>query len=393
MKISVIIPAAGTSSRFQTNKGTFFSKLFEELDGKPLILHSILTLGSISDVSEIVIPTHPKLKKELGVLIRKFKVGCRIKIVNGGKTRAESVWFALKQISSGSSHVMIHDGARPLVRSEWIKQLTKNLNGNDGVVLGRMAVPTIKRLSENSTEINETLNRRELFEAETPQLFKKEILLSAYRQIGERAFQATDDSSLVELIGGSVKAVLHEGSNLKITTKEDLVLARNMKESVSDIRFGLGFDRHRLVSKRPFYLGGIKIPSLVGPLGHSDGDPLLHAVIDGMLGALGLGDIGDFFPDTSKRFKNIPSTLLLREAQKLILKKGFKVSQIDATVFLERPKLGPHKKKIQKHLSKLFDLDISKVGIKAKTAEGLGAEGAGEAVSAEALVVLKGKGF
>ena len=163
-------------------------------------------------------------------------------------------------------------------------------------------------------EIQKTLDRSELFEAETPQLIKKDMLLKAYQTLGKQAFQATDDASLIESIGGRMKAVSHCESNIKVTTYSDLVLVKKMVEHQAALKFGLGFDRHRLVQKRPFYLGGVRLKAPFGPLGHSDGDPLLHAITDAILGAVGAGDIGDFFPDTSKRWKNVKSARFLKEA-------------------------------------------------------------------------------
>ena len=391
--VSVIIPAAGSGERFRKSVPIpTEDKLYARIEGKPLILRILSVFDSIPSVREIVVAlepgTHARFRNEI---LSQAKFKKPIRIVQGGKTRAESVWNALKQVSEKSVYVCIHDGARPLVRPEWVDKLAKNLNGYDAVVLGRQVVPTVKTFEHETMLIKETLDRKELFEAETPQLIKKEKLFKSYKTLGKRAFQTTDDVSLIEATGGRVKAVIHSKPNIKVTTYQDLVLARNLLEGTrsraSLLRFGLGFDRHRLVSKRPFWLGGLRIPSPVGPLGHSDGDPLLHAITDGILGSIGAGDIGDFFPNT-KRWENVPSVHFLKEAIKLAEKKGFEPSQIDATIILERPKLGAYKKKIQKHIAKLLALSESDVSIKAKTAEGLGPEGLGEAISAQALVVL-----
>lgn len=389
MKISVLIPAAGSGSRFKQKR----SKLEASLNGKPVIGYSLEAFRAVKGVREIVIATQPGFKMFLSAQVRALKLPFPVKIVKGGKTRAESVYRALKSASKKSDHVLIHDGARPLVKPEWIRKLISGMNGSDGAVLGRSAVPTIKRFNPESGEILETVNRQTLFEAETPQFFKKDALERAYQALDGRAYGATDDASLIELAGGDVKAVCHDGSNLKITTTADLELAENMlATSKETFRFGLGLDRHRLAAGRAFYLGGVKLKADFGPVGHSDGDPLLHAIIDGMLGALGLGDIGDFFPDSSSRYKNIKSTLLAKRALKLIQSKGFSVYQIDGTVILDRPKLGMHKKEICANLSKIFNLPLSKVSCKAKTSEGLGPEKMNQAVSAEALVVLQPRG-
>lgn len=352
--------------------------------------HSLAPFARIPQIAELILAARPGSAR----LFRRDVLACLrfpfpVKIIRGGKTRAESVRNALKASSKQATHILVHDGARPLVKVEWIQKLIRETNGSDGAVLGRSAVPTVKRLSADLNDVEETLDRRTLFEAETPQLMKKEILETAYRMLGTSAFGVTDDVSLVERIGGSVKPVSHDGNNLKVTTQADLELAEQLMGH-SGFRFGLGFDRHRLVRGRAFYLGGVRLKAAFGPLGHSDGDPLLHAVIDGMLGALGLGDIGDFFSDTNARYKNIKSTELIKQTLAKVQKLGFSVFQIDATVTLERPKLGPAKKTIQQRLSKLCGIPAAQVGVKAKTAEGLGPEGRSEAVSASALVVLRG---
>lgn len=389
MKISVLIPAAGSGSRFKQKK----SKLEALLGGRPVIWHSLAQFREIKGVQEIVIATQPTFRKFLDAQVRSLKLPFSVKIVKGGKTRAESVHRALQGASKKSDYVLIHDGARPLVKPEWIRKLIREINGADGAVLGRSVFSTIKRFSPVNREILETVDRQTLFEAETPQFFKKSALEQAYKTLNSCAFHATDDASLIELTGGDVRAVCHEGSNLKITTTSDLELAEKMLSATPEnFRFGLGLDRHRLAKGRAFHLGGVRLKSDFGPVGHSDGDPLLHSIIDGMLGALGLGDIGDFFPDSSSRYKNIKSSILAKKALKLIESKGFSVYQIDATVILDRPKLGPSKKAICMSLSKIFNLPISKVSCKAKTSEGVGPEKMNQAVSAEALVVLRTKG-
>lgn len=351
--------------------------------------HSVRVLEQIPEVKEIIIPTHSALRKILKreLLSKKYRVPVRL--ILGGVTRAESVQNGLASASRAATHILVHDGARPFLKPEWIRNLIQKLKNSDGVVLGQAMVPTTKRIDLKSGEIIETLNRSELFAAETPQIINRKTLECSYKLLGRAALQATDDVSIVELAGGLIRAVTHNGCNMKITTKEDYEVAKRMVSGTGELRFGLGFDRHRLQAGKPFFLGGIRLKSDFGPVGHSDGDPLLHAIVDGMLGSLGLGDIGDFFPDTSKKFKGTASSFFIKKANERIQSKGFRVKQIDATVFLERPKLKENKKKIQKHLAKMFGLDDSQVGVKAKTAEGLGAEGAGEAVSAEALVVLE----
>ena len=393
--VSVIVPAAGLGRRFRESAiHSSIPKLYSRVGDLPLIAHVLSAFDSLPLVREIIVAVEPKgIKRFRREILSQVRLRKLVVLVRGGKTRAESVWNALKRVSEKSHYVCVHDAARPLVRPEWLTQLMKNLNGWDAVVLGRRTVPTVKMFEPASGKIERTLDRNQLFEAETPQLIKKEAFLKSYEVLGlKRAFQATDDASLIEATGGRIKGVTHLEPNIKVTTDQDLEVVKNLMEKGArrhtPLRFGLGYDRHRLIPKRTFYLGGLRIPSPVGPLGHSDGDPLLHAMTDAILGSIGAGDIGDFFPDTSRRWKGVRSERFLVKALKTAAQRGFRPVQVDATIFLERPKLGPHKKKIQAHIAKLLSLSSSEVSIKGKTAEGLGPEGLGEAVSCQALVVL-----
>lgn len=407
--ISVLIPAAGSSSRFWAGDANYRqSKIYTFLAHRPLITHVLRVFDAIPSVREVIVAIRRGDQKRFErEILTPSRFDKPLIIVWGGSTRAESVFNCLKRVSRASTHVCVHDAARPLIRKAWVNQLIRCLRGYDGIVLGRRVVPTVKEIRPENMEIARTLDRTCLFEAQTPQLFTKKALLRAYRLLGRRAFRATDDASLVEAIGGRLRTVIHSDANLKVTTYQDLVMIQNMLEqkaaaelpslSISDgkdraaspLRFGLGFDRHRLVPNRPFYLGGVRIHSKVGPLGHSDGDPLLHAVTDGILGAIGTGDMGDFFPDSSPRWKDVRSDHFLKKAIQLAMKRNFHPIQVDATIFLDDPRLGSVKRKIQAKLSRLLSLSIDQVGVKAKTLEGLGPEEVGNTVSCHALVVLQ----
>ena len=392
--ISVIVPAAGSSRRFRTGQvQDGGSKIYATLARVPLIAHVLGVFDTVPSVRELLVALNRGDKKRFEheiLSLKRFRKP--LIIVEGGATRAESVFKCLTRVSGASTHVCVHDAVRPLVEKAWVTELIRCLDGYDGIVLGRRVVPTIKVIRPNKGEIARTLDRTHLFEAQTPQLFPKKVLLRAYQLLGRRAFHATDDASLVEAAGGRLKTLTHSNSNLKVTTYQDLVMIRSILEETGSprpaFRFGLGFDRHRLVLNRPFYLGGVQINSTVGPLGHSDGDPLLHAVTDGILGAIGAGDIGDFFPDTSPRWKNVRSDRFLKKAVELASRRKFQPFQVDATIFLDRPKLGPAKKKIQTRLSKLLSIPLDRVGVKAKTAEGSVPERFAPAVWCHALVVL-----
>jgi 2-C-methyl-D-erythritol 4-phosphate cytidylyltransferase / 2-C-methyl-D-erythritol 2,4-cyclodiphosphate synthase len=401
--ISVIIPAAGASTRFWSSQEAKTSrrlsknsKVYFPIGTQPLVARVLDVFDEVPSVREMIVSVEPgtqaRFKREI---LSKRKYHKPVLVTGGGDTRARSVWNGLKRASRKSSLVCVHDAARPLVRREWMESLLRHVDGCDGIVLGRAVVPTVKALDLKRQEVEKTLDRSKLFEAQTPQLITKEALLRSYRELGAEAFEATDDSSLVERTGGRIKVLMHSDPNPKVTTYQDWLMLRavadqNIKNQAPlPLGFGLGSDRHRLVGGRPFFLGGVRLRSSVGPLGHSDGDALLHAIIDGILGAIGAGDIGDFFPDTSKRWKNVKSEVFLKKALALAGKKGSRPVQVDATVFLDRPKLGARKKEIASRLARLLDLPKEKVNLKAKTSEGLGPESKGRAVSCQALVVMQ----
>ncbi len=258
------------------------------------------------------------------------------------------------------------------------------------MILARKVVPTLKKVLTEDHRIQGTVDRNSLYEAETPQLVGREVLLKAYRE-NPRALEATDEASLLEMIGARVRVLPHQDWNPKLTTLSDFLLAKAMieKNKPSETRVGIGFDTHRLMKGRKLYLGGLRIPSEKGSLGHSDGDALLHAITDAILGVLGAGDIGDWFSDRDARWKNIRSEKLLLKVLKEALRQGWIPYHIDSNIILEKPKLGIWKEKIQKKIAKMLGLCVENISVKARTREGLGPEGEGLAVTCEAVVSMR----
>jgi len=396
MRVSLIIPAAGLSSRFQQSLGPSgkkispcSSKLFYELNGEPVLLRTLRAFGKISQIHETIVAVSPEMRSEVRGWTRLIR-GSKVRWIPGGKTRAESVWRALQKTSPRSDWVMVHDGARPLVTPELIRQVLQAGKDWDGVILARKVVPTIKKVLTEDGRILETVDRSTLYEAETPQLVRREVLLKAYKQ-NPKAFEATDEAGLLEAIGAHVRVMPHGDWNPKLTTVTDLTLAKAMieKNISKETRVGIGFDTHRLVQGRKFYLGGVVIPSPKGALGHSDGDALLHAITDAILGAIGAGDIGEWFSDRDPKFKNIRSTKILGAILAEAKKRGWQPYHVDTNIILETPKLYAYKPKIRKSVAKCLGLPEQDVSIKARTREGLGPEGEGLAVTCEAVVSMR----
>jgi 2-C-methyl-D-erythritol 4-phosphate cytidylyltransferase/2-C-methyl-D-erythritol 2,4-cyclodiphosphate synthase len=409
MRVSLIIAAGGLGKRFfgsmtPARRKHFADEFFRcsgkvaprtkiclRLNDQPLVFHTIHAFCSLEEIKEIVfavpLGSEEYFKQAVAGMGR-----VRIGVVRGGRTRAESVWNALKKTSASSQWVMVHDGARPLVEKQWVEKLLGTVRSEKigGAILARKVVPTIKKAGTGGW-IESTVDRSALYEAETPQLVRRKLLMNAYRRDKRLAFQATDEASLLESLGASVKVVCHEGWNPKITSFEDyrLVSMYTKKNGVRITRTGFGKDIHRLVEGRAFWLGGLVIPYEKGPLGHSDGDALLHAITDAVLGVTGRGDIGDWFSDRDPKNKGIKSSKMLSTVLADAAQRGWRLEHIDSVVILERPKLGKYKGMIRKRISELTGLDMEAVSVKAKTMEGLGSEGEGLAVSCEALVTMR----
>ena len=396
MRVSLIIPAAGLGSRFRQSLSrsdkkvsSCRSKLCYQLNGEPVLLRTLRAFEQIPEICEMIVAISPEMLPEVKGWTRSIR-GLKVRWILGGKTRAESVWNALKKTSLQSDWIMVHDGARPLITPHAIRQVLKAGKDWDGVILARKVVPTIKRVLTEDGHIRETVDRNALYEAETPQLVRREMLLRAYKQ-NPRAFEATDEAGLLEAIGARVRVMPHGDWNPKLTTLTDLMLAKATTEKniLPEVRVGIGFDTHRLVKGRKFYLGGMVIPSPKGALGHSDGDALLHALADAILGAIGAGDIGEWFSDRDPKFKNIRSTKILGVILTEAKRRGWQPYHADTNIILESPKLYAHKSKIRKSVAKCLELDEKDVSIKARTREGLGPEGEGLAVTCEAVVSMR----
>ncbi|MBI4114990.1 MAG: 2-C-methyl-D-erythritol 4-phosphate cytidylyltransferase [Candidatus Omnitrophica bacterium] len=392
MNVSLIIAAGGQGKRFQ--KGlkakTRPNKLFLDLSGRPILSYTLDSFEVIPQIREILLAVPKGSEKWIRDHILKGRNGhVSIRLIQGGKTRAESVWNALRKTSPRSEWILVHDGARPFPPRKGILELFKRCTGLDGAILAKAVVPTLKKVSRQNNQIIGTVDRENLFEAETPQLIRKSSLIKAYQK-NPKALLATDESSLIESLGGEMKVVSHSDWNVKITTPQDLHLAEAyLGKGSSSIAIGFGRDTHRLVPGRRFFLGGVRIPFEKGTLGHSDGDALLHAIADALLGALALGDIGDWFPPSNPRFKNVRSSKFVKKILQQVRKKGWQPDRVDTVILLERPKLASHKKKIQQEVAKLLGISVESVSIKAKTQEGLGPVGQGLAVTCEALALLR----
>ena len=360
-----IILAGGESKRFNSR----IPKSYHFYRGKPLLLHSIDKAKYSKMFSKIVVVINKKHKN----LIKNLKIK-GINIVEGGKTRAESAYKALRSIKNVKiKKVMIHDAARPNFTLRLLHRLNKQLKSNDCVIPAIQTTDSVKQKSLNKF-IN--LKRKNIYLIQTPQAFNFKKL---YKLQNDKSSLIVDDASLFIKAKQKIKIIKGEAINNKITIYSDI-------KNQSIIKYGLGFDVDRLVPNRKLYLGGINIPSPLGTLGHSDGDPVLHAVTDAILGSCGMGDIGKKFSDKNNKFKNIRSTILLNKVIFEIRNKGYLINNIDINIITQKPKLKSYKKQITKSIAKLCKISTSQINIKGKTTEKLGVIGKEKAIACEAIV-------
>ena len=359
-----IILAAGESKRFKSNT----PKPYYLYRGKPLIQHSIDKAKESNKFKKIVLVINKKHKK----FIKKIRLN-DIKIIDGGKNRSESSLNALKKIKNSKiSKVLIHDAARPNFSLKLISTLLKGLKKN------KCVVPVIK--TNNSVKFKDknklkNIDRNKIYLTQTPQAFDYKTLLNLQK---ETTSKITDDANLFIEANKKVQFINGEINNSKITLKSDAIEKKNLK-------YGIGFDVHRLAPKRKLYLGGVKIPSPLGTLGHSDGDPVLHAVIDSILGACKMGDIGEKFSDKNKKYKNIRSTILLKKIVSQIKLKNYSINNIDINIIAQKPKISKFKNRMIQSISKICEISSNQINIKGKTTEKLGLIGKEKAIACEVI--------
>ncbi len=373
MKISAIIAAAGSSTRMG------FNKLFAKVGSSDVISLSIRKLSLNLQISNIVIVTKPELYEQIEKVCTKECGEKPYRIVFGADTRQESVFNGIRTCDEDTDLFVIHDGARPFVTDEEINAVIDDAKDFGAATLAVPVKDTVKVINDTGI-ITDTPDRSTLYLAQTPQVFKSDIYKKAMNNCQSLY---TDDCALVESIGQKVKITVGKYSNIKITTVEDLPPL----EAV--MRIGHGYDVHRLVENRKLILGGVLIPYEKGLLGHSDADVLVHSIMDAILGALALGDIGKLFPDNDPAFKDIDSMILLDKVYEKACEKGYTVSNIDCTVVAQAPKLSPYINQMRNNVAKVLRCDVDAINIKATTEEKLGFTGSGEGISAHAVVLVK----
>ena len=362
IRCSAVIVAAGSAQRMQG-----IDKLLAPLDGVPVLRRTVEALASAPEITELIVVTRADRLEAVQALCEGLSKP--VSVVPGGKTRAESVLCGLS--AAAMPYAAIHDGARPLVTNEVIAQAIAAAVSCGAAAPAVPVHDTIKRAE--SGLVLETPDRSTLFAVQTPQVFRTEEIRSVLRCHGSgRKAGAPDARRCRKFEDHNTGRSAHRRGDL---------------EGENDMRIGHGYDVHRLVPGRKLILGGVEIPFERGLDGHSDADVLTHALMDALLGAACLGDIGLLFPDNDPQYKGISSLLLLEEVVRRVHAAGFAVGNADITVLCQRPKLRPHIPAMQERLRAL--LGTQAVNVKATTEEGLGFTGSGEGIACHAVCLLE----
>ena len=376
---ALILLAAGEGRRMNAGK----NKVLLEVNGKSLLRLSCEAFLGIADRITAVCRDGEEdlVRSELSF------VGDTVPVtyVTGGHTRQESVMNALRSMSDCPPDlVMIHDSARSFVDPDTVRAAVLSAEVCGSGVPCLPMTDTVK-ISRNGKTVDSTPERSSLFRAQTPQCFRWETVYEAYLKAEKENWSGTDDASVVEHAGKEVYMTPGSDSNIKVTVPQDL---KTFSPSVQ-MRIGHGYDVHRLVPDRRLILCGIEVPHSLGLLGHSDADVALHALMDAILGALGLWDIGHFFPDTDMQYKDISSVLLLERVMEMVRERNARIVNCDLTIAAQRPKLAPFIPEMKKKTAEILCCDGSRVNIKATTTEKLGFEGREEGISATAVCLLE----
>lgn len=428
-KVTAIIVAAGSARRMGG-----IDKQYAELAGMPVLARSVAAFENDPYVDDIIIVVRGGDEKRCRCdIIEKFGFSHVVAVIAGGAERQDSVRAALEvvmgaasvcmgEIPDGSGGslpaaacigefpdgsggrndgrtglVLVHDGARPLVSRHVIDAVIEGCAACGAAIPAIPVKDTIKQVTASEHNagrltVSSTPERSSLRAVQTPQGFDAALLKRAYDTCGPDT-SVTDDASLVESLGEHVYIVEGDEMNIKITTPSDLGRAEQLLNDAASLttcapRTGMGYDVHAFAENRKLILGGVDIPHERGLLGHSDADVLIHAVMDALLGAAALGDIGRHFPDTDPAYKGISSLLLLGHVADLLHSRGWNIINIDATVIAQRPKIAPHIPQMKKNIAEVLKISESQINIKGTTTERLGFTGREEGIASQAVASI-----
>ena len=394
-KLTVIVAAAGAGKRLGLGK----NKAFAEVGGLPLLVQCLRMVNDTGMAHKTIVAVGADEVAMTEALLKDYHeyfAGLQTAVVAGGAERTDSVKNALA-LAGSEGWIAVHDGARPFAGTEVFERTLQTAQQTGAAIAAVPVKNTIKVVDADGFVVN-TPQRSSLMAVQTPQIFKAQLLQRAYSDENLKGAAVTDDASLVERLGVKVAIALGSYENIKITTPEDLLLAEKICADrgmtmmqglkMPQFRVGSGYDVHRLTQNRKLILCGVEVPYELGLDGHSDADVAVHALMDALLGAAALGDIGKHFPDTDDRFKGADSMKLLEHVLALLKERCWRVNNADVTIIAQKPKLAGYIPAMRDNLAKTMGLEADAVNVKATTTEKLGFTGRGEGIAAEAVVSL-----
>ena len=396
---AALIVAAGRGHRV----GGPLPKQYRQLAGRAVLGHSVRRFATHPGIDRVRVVINPADRPLYDEAVRESggaADGALLAPVAGGETRQDSVRNGLESLADAPPDlVLIHDGARPLVSAAVIDGALDALDGHDGSLPALAVSDSLKRSAPGGALIAGAVSREGLWRAQTPQGFRYPAILDAHRAAAGRAL--TDDAAVAEQAGLSVALTPGDEDNLKITTEQDFARAERIlaaqggrdvdgaTEAAFETRVGMGFDVHRFGPGDHLMLGGVAVPHAQGVVSHSDGDVVLHAIVDALLGAMAAGDIGTHFPPSDEAWRDAESARFVAHALKLLAERGGHLSHVDVTVICERPKIGPHREAMLARLATILGLDPARIGLKATTTERLGFTGRGEGIAAQGVATVR----
>ncbi len=378
MSVWAVVLAAGSGQRMRLAQ----NKVLASLGGRTVLQRTVEAFDGLVD-GVIVVASARDFGKVQALPMN-------VRIVAGGETRQQSVLCGLAALHQPNDIVLVHDAARPFVTPDVISRCIESARTRGSGVACVPVKDTVKRVGLTNV-VMDTLPRDTLRAAQTPQAFRVGALRHAIEALEAEGLTATDDASAMEAAGETVHLVEGDYRNIKLTTPEDMQMAEFLLGQGSGalrVRTGYGCDAHRLVEGRDLILCGVTVPYEKGLLGHSDADVATHALMDALLGAAALGDIGSHFPDSDAQYRGISSLALLEKVAALLSERGYQVRNVDVTIVAERPKLKPFIPEMVDCLSQTLSISPDLVSVKATTTEGMGFEGEGLGMSAHAVATI-----
>jgi len=374
MTTTALIVAAGKGERIGG-----LPKQYRLLGGKPVLRRAVEALASHPAIAAVRVVIGAGQRDLASAALAGLDVG---ELIEGGAQRADSVRAGLAQVEADA--VLVHDAARPFCPPALLDRLLAPLEFFDGAAPVLAVGDTLARASDR---LEEAIDRRGMVRVQTPQAFRLGAIRSAYDRWSGDA--PTDETTVARAAGLKVAAVEGDAALEKITTPADFARAEEWLAARLIPRAGIGFDVHAFAGEGPIMMGGIAIPHSRGLAGHSDADVVLHAITDALLGAAGLGDIGEHFPPSDPQWKGASSDRFLIHAANLIRERGGVIDHVDCTIICEEPKVGPHRLEMRSKVAAVLGLGEGQVSIKATTTEGLGFTGRREGIAAQAVANIR----